>query len=99
MDNDEKREVEMLAGLMTAAGLIDPHLAACPNCGAPELRAESRVEWRPLAEVCHLFGVTAEDVRSSGANVSALGMVKSAVPYVTCMACGLDADASKEAFL
>lgn len=99
MSAADKNDVEMLAGLMTVAGLIDPHLAACPKCGANELRGEARVQWRHISEVCDLFGVTAEELRATGANISPLGMVKSAVPYVTCMGCGLDADASKGAFL
>lgn len=92
-------EVELAASLMAMAGTLDPHLGPCPQCGERELRAESRVEWRPLSEVCELMGVTPADVRASGAKVSGLGQVKCGVPYITCMACGLDADGSREAFL
>ena len=99
MNDDERRELEMAASVAVATGhSIDEHLVVCPVCGERELRAETRVEWRAVSEVCVMFGVTPAELRESGANVSALGRVKCGVPYVTCMACGLDADASRAAY-
>lgn len=78
---------------------LDPMLIPCPSCGAAQLRAEVRSEWRPMTEAVALYGVTPEEIRASTAIVDAFGRVKSAVPYVSCMACGADFDASKKPML
>lgn len=85
--------------LLAMTGEIDPDLRPCPKC-AGQLRAEVRPEWRPLSEVLERFpDVTVADVLASAAQVNAFGQVKAGVPYVTCMHCGFDADASNEELL
>lgn len=88
---------EVIDTLRAMSGAIDPELDPCPRCGG-QLRAEVRTQMRSMAEVCAIFGVTENDVRLSGAVVDAFGRVKSGVPYVTCMHCGFDADASKDSY-
>lgn len=79
---------------------MDPMLIPCPGCGVTELRAEVRTEWKSLSEVQALYGeVTEADLRAAGVTVDGFGRVKSAVPYVSCMACGRNFDASKKPML
>lgn len=95
MPTNEEIEIGIAATRAAMDGTVDPHLVPCPECGADQLRAEVRTEWRPISEVCEMFGITPAVVKSSGAKLDGFGRVASAVPYVTCMSCGLDADASK----
>lgn len=78
---------------------IDGLLRPCPECGS-QLRADVRAEWRTLADTSEVMGfeVTAEIVRSSGGQLDSFGRVKAAVPWVSCMHCGFDADASLNGF-
>lgn len=84
------------AELNQLANDIDPMLDNCPECGANSLRMEFKVEWRPMSEACAAYGVTPGEVIASGAKVDGFGRVKAGVPYVTCMSCGMHADASQE---
>lgn len=90
---------EVTAAQMLGVVDLDPMLIPCPNCCAQQLRAEVRTEWRSMSEVTSLYGVTAAEIRASGATVDAFGRVASAVPHVTCMACGSDYDASESPLL
>ena len=45
---------------------------------------------------CELYGATPDQIRASGVTVDGFGRVKAGVPYVTCMACGLHADATAD---
>lgn len=84
----------VLRTLRAATGELDPYLLDCAACGGQQ-RAEMRAEWRSMTDVCRETGYSASDVLESGALVTAFGLVKCGVPYVTCMHCGLDSDASK----
>lgn len=84
-----------LSQLNQAASGIDPILEPCPKCGG-QLRAEYKVEWRSVSEACALTGATPAEVVASGAKLDGFGRVKAGVPYVTCMMCGLHADASDD---
>lgn len=99
-DDDTYLPAEVTAAAMLGLVDLDPELVACPRCGN-QLRSEVRDVWRTLAEtsVVMEFEVTAEMVRESGGKLDAFGRVKCAVPYVSCMHCGFDADASRKAFI
>lgn len=84
------------SALNEAANGIDALLDVCPVCANPELRMEFKVEWQPMARACALYGVTPDQIRASGVTVDGFGRVKAGVPYVTCMACGLHADATAD---
>jgi hypothetical protein len=82
--------------LNEAANGIDALLDVCPVCARPELRMEFKVEWQPMSRACEVYGVTPAEVRASGAVIDGFGRVKCGVPYVTCMACGMHADATAD---
>ena len=82
------------AELNQVASKIDPLLGPCPACGG-QLRGEFKVEWRTVAEACEVFGVSEAELREAGATLDGFGRIKSAVPYTTCMNCGVHLDASK----
>lgn len=79
--------------LNQVASGVDPILEPCPKCGG-QLRMEYKVEWRPMTEACAVLGATPAEVIASGVKVDSFGRVKAGVPFVTCMMCGLHADAT-----
>ena len=89
-------DVATQSALNEAANGIDALLDVCPVCAKPELRMEFKVEWQPMARACELYGATPDQIRASGVTVDGFGRVKAGVPYVTCMACGLHADATAD---
>lgn len=88
--------LETQAVLNEMASQVDPLLRECVACGKSELRMEYKVEWRPMAEACRVYGVTPGEVRASGAKIDSFGRVKAGVPYITCMACGMHVDATDD---
>lgn len=95
MESHDDYEVRLAATIAAMHGTLDPSLAPCPDCGAAELRAEVKAEWRLLTEAAANAGVTPAAIVLGGARLDGFGRVRCAVPYVTCMACGLHADASR----
>lgn len=82
------------SSLNQAASLMDSKLIPCPTCGG-QLRAEYKTEWRSVTEACELYGVTVQQLEAAPLQFNAFGQVLAAVPYVTCMHCGLHADGSR----
>lgn len=91
---------EVTAAAMLGIVDLDPLMRPCPKCGN-QLRSEVRTEWRTLEQASEIMGytITAEDITSLGGSLDAFGRVKAAVPYVTCMHCGFDADGSLGGFV
>ena len=83
------------ATLAAMTGEMDTYTPPCPTCGG-QLRAEVITEWRPIAEAVEMLGVTVDQIRASGVKFDIFGRVKAAVPYITCMHCGMHADASHQ---
>jgi hypothetical protein len=98
-DDDGYLPAEFTVATMLG-GDIDGLLIPCPVCGN-QLRGDVRTQWRTLAEASELMGgtVTAEMVLGAGGKIDAFGRVKAAVPWVSCLHCGFDADGSITGFV
>lgn len=94
MSDDEYNAGVRATAAIDAGVSLDNLLVDCPACGARELRAEVREEWRRITDVAHALGFTRQEVIDSGAKTDNHGRIHCSIPYAHCMACGLDADMS-----